>query len=86
MLRRLRVRIVDECDSQIVAAKELEVDESRLSKIINEHVRPTRDERKKIIARFGPAVVKPSSPRTAQSVVHRSAQLVTKRGDEVNHG
>jgi hypothetical protein len=57
---KLRVRIVEVDGRQNRAARELSMSEPKLSRIINEFDEPTPEERKRIVARYGPAVLEPA--------------------------
>jgi hypothetical protein len=60
MLLQLKTRIIQTHGSQIVAARAIGIDETRLSRIIRGHIRPRADERDKLIAAFGAAALRPT--------------------------
>jgi len=70
MLLKFRVRITEVDGRQNRAARELEMSEPRLSRIINEFDTPTPEERKRIIARYGAVALKRHQPKT-----HAVAQI-----------
>jgi hypothetical protein len=70
MRKKLRLKIIERYDSQVVGARALNFDESRLSKIIRGHVDPNPTEKARLIAEFGRAALKPSSA-LAESRVRR---------------
>ncbi len=49
----LRIAIIRNFGSQIRAAKPLRIPESRLSRLVNGHIEPTPEERKRLIRAFG---------------------------------
>jgi plasmid maintenance system antidote protein VapI len=60
MLWNLKSQIVDLHGSQVVAARRLGIEETRLSRIVREHIQPRDDERAKLIDAFGASALKPS--------------------------
>ena len=65
MLRNLRVKIVDIYETNTNFCLNLDFNESRLSRIIHEHVTPTPEERAKIVSAFGARVLRPSPTRAS---------------------
>lgn len=59
MILKLKTKILEIYPSQIVAAKDLDFEEARLSKIIRGHVTPNAAERQKLVAAFGAAALRP---------------------------
>lgn len=54
----LRLELIKRFGTQVNAAKELEIRESRLSYIVNGHIAPSDKERKALDRVLGPAVVR----------------------------
>lgn len=53
MLAKLKIKIIERHGSQIVAARVLGIEETRLSRIVRGHVEPRAEDREKLVAAFG---------------------------------
>lgn len=77
MLRKVRVKIVGKFGTNTAASKFLEISESRLSRIIHEHVEPTEFERAKLIQTFGRAALERTPLDNADQKPRRGAELTS---------